>query len=254
MPSDDISSILSRWPYDEDEELQVRVIRGRDGVPRLQMRIDLGLMQMELTGRPDGRRPEGFDSLLEYYRHGAEEHRRKHGWYEGFELDPDDCAALRQESLQYYHRRVALMTLQEYSDAIADADHNLEILDLLKAFAREREDWLVSEQYRGYITSQRVQCMALLHLQRDDAQAALLEVERGLRRIRDIFSEQDRSDELDESTERAVLEDLRRKLEARYQITHRQRLHILLDDALRREDPDIAAQLRRQLRDLETED
>ena len=112
MPSDDISSLLSRWPYDEDDELQVRVIHGRDGVPRLQIRIDLGVMQMETTGRPDGRRPYGFESLLEFYRHQAEDHRRRHGWYEGFELDGDDCAALRQESLQYYHRRVALMTLQ----------------------------------------------------------------------------------------------------------------------------------------------
>jgi hypothetical protein len=251
MPTDDISHLLSRWPYDEDEELQVRLIQGRDGRPRLQMRIDLGVMQMELTARPDGRRPYGCESLLDHYRERAEEHRRFHGWYEGFELDTDDCAALRQESLQYYHRRVALMAMQQYSDAIADADHNLEVLDLLKAFARDREDWLLSEQYRAYITCHRVQCMALQHLQRDDARAALLEVERGMRRVREIFAEQGRADEFPESVELAVLDDLQRKLEARYQVSHRQRLHILLDDALRREDPDAAAQLRAQLRELE---
>ena len=36
----------------------------------------------------------------------------QHGWYEGFELDPPVCAELRQESLQYYHRRIACMATQ----------------------------------------------------------------------------------------------------------------------------------------------
>jgi len=43
-------------------------------------------------------------------------------------------------------------------------------------------------------------------------------------------------------------------VEARYQTSYRQRLHILLDDALRREDPDTAADLRAQLRELEMDE
>ena len=39
------------------------------------MRIDLGLLQMELDGRPDGQRPHGFESLLDYY----EARRKKAG-------------------------------------------------------------------------------------------------------------------------------------------------------------------------------
>ena len=31
------------------------------------MRIDLGLIQMEIDGRPDGERPQGYESLLELY-------------------------------------------------------------------------------------------------------------------------------------------------------------------------------------------
>ena len=58
-------------------------------------------------------------------------------------------------------------------------------------------------------------------------------------------------DEYSDSVELAGLEDLRRKLEARYQVTHRKRLQIMLDDALRREDPDTVADLRAQLRQLE---
>ena len=39
-----------------------------------------------------------------------------------------------------------------------------------------------------------------------------------------------------------------------YEIGYRQRLRILLDDALRREDPDFAAELRAQLRGLEAQE
>ncbi|MCC2669562.1 MAG: UvrB/uvrC motif protein [Armatimonadetes bacterium] len=250
----DISHILAKWPYGDDEGLQVRRIEGRDGHPKLQLRIDLGLMQMETTGRPDGQRPHGYSSLLEFHRSQAQEHRREHGWYEGFELDPDECAALRQESLQFYHRRIAYMARQDYSEAAGDADHNLEILDLLKAFARNREDWLASEQYRAFILSHRIQCLTLQHLSREDVRAAILEVESGIRRIREVFAEQDRLDEFEDSNELGVLEELKRKLDARYEVGHRQRLQILLDDALRREDPDLAADLRSQLRNLESED
>ncbi|MBM3458337.1 MAG: hypothetical protein FJX77_07375 [Armatimonadetes bacterium] len=251
---DDIAHILADWPYDDDLSLQVRRIEGRGGVTRIQIRIDLGMLQMNLTGRPDGTRPFGAESLLEHYRADAERYRNIHGWYEGYELDSEACAALRQESLQYYHRRISLMALQEYSRAAGDADHNLEILDLLKAFARHREDWLVSEQYRPFILGHRVQALALRHLSREDVRAALLEVEEGLRRIREVYADQDRLEDYDNSSEVQALQDLRRKVEARYQISHRQRLEMMLDEALRREEPDLAAELRAQLRRLEPRD
>ena len=237
----DISDILTTWSYDEEEGMQVRLIPGDDGVPRLQVRLDLGLLQMELSGRPDGKRPYGFPSLLHYYRYVTEEHRSRHGWYEGFELDGTECAALRQEMMQYYHRRIALMALQDFTRSVEDADHNLEILDLLKAFAGDPDDWLASEQYRAFISSQRVQALTLGHLMREDVEAALLEIERGVAHLKEVFAEQGRLDEFEESSELAALEDLNRKLEARYQVNHRRRLQILLDDALRREDPDAAA-------------
>src|SRR4051812_10928225 len=209
--SDDISHVLSEWPYEDEEGLQVRQIAGREGNPVIQIRIDLGMLQLQVTGRPDGLRPYGRDSLLEYHREQAEEYRKQHGWYEGFELDSEDCAALRQESLQYYHRRIACMALQDYAGAVLDADHNLQILDLLKAFAQNREDWLASEQYRAFICCHRIQAQALQHLLQEDVRAALLEVERGMRQIREIYAEQDQIEAYEESSELAVLEDLKRK-------------------------------------------
>ena len=53
--SKDISPILDGWAHDP-EELQVRIIAGIDGRDKIQMRIDLGVVQVELEGRPDGLR------------------------------------------------------------------------------------------------------------------------------------------------------------------------------------------------------
>ena len=64
--SKDITNILAGWDFNPDE-LQVRLVPGDDGRERIQMRVDLGVLQMELAGRPDGQKPHGFESLLEFY-------------------------------------------------------------------------------------------------------------------------------------------------------------------------------------------
>ena len=64
--SKDIVPLLKGWDY-EPGTINVRKISGIDGAPKLQMRLDLGLLQMEMSGRPDGVRPHGCESLLEYF-------------------------------------------------------------------------------------------------------------------------------------------------------------------------------------------
>src|SRR5437899_1059200 len=70
--SQDIRPLLVGWDF-EPERMQVRTISGEDGAEKIQMRIDLGLIQMEINGRPDGERPEGFESLLDVYEARARE-------------------------------------------------------------------------------------------------------------------------------------------------------------------------------------
>jgi hypothetical protein len=64
LPSRDITPVLKGWDY-EPGTINVRKVVGNDGIPKLQMRLDLGLFQMEMTGRPDGVRPHGHESLLD---------------------------------------------------------------------------------------------------------------------------------------------------------------------------------------------
>ncbi len=64
MPKD-ISHILDEWPTKESETSARRIV-GDDGTELLQLRIDLGVLQMYFDGRPDGDKPCGQPSLLEH--------------------------------------------------------------------------------------------------------------------------------------------------------------------------------------------
>src|SRR5271155_1031351 len=75
----DIGPLMRGWDY-ESGTINDRKIHGNDGQPKLQMRLDLGLLQMEMTGRPDGVRPHGHESLLEYFEHQLQDRN---------EADPD---------------------------------------------------------------------------------------------------------------------------------------------------------------------
>lgn len=62
----DLSEILAEWPYDPSK-VNVRLITGRDGEPLIQIRLDLGILQLNYEGRPDGQTVNGYPSLLEYF-------------------------------------------------------------------------------------------------------------------------------------------------------------------------------------------
>ena len=62
----DISYILGDWPYRPDE-ITVRIIDGEEGRRKIQLRLDLGILQMEFDGRPDGRRIHECDSWFDFH-------------------------------------------------------------------------------------------------------------------------------------------------------------------------------------------
>ena len=101
--SKDIQPLLDDWPC-EPGQLCVRKIRGNDGRVKVQLRVEMGILQMDVTGRPDGQQPEGYESLLHYYKAQA----KKRGT-EDFVLDSESCMALQMEALQYYHRRISFL-------------------------------------------------------------------------------------------------------------------------------------------------
>src|SRR5213080_2095609 len=89
----DLNTLLRDWPH-EPGAIKVRKIIGLDGREKLQLRIDLGVLQMEMTGRPDGQRPHNCESLLVYHQRRAE---RAEARGENYELTPEQCNELQQE-------------------------------------------------------------------------------------------------------------------------------------------------------------
>src|SRR5688500_3146836 len=159
--SKDILPLLKGWDY-EPGTINVRKISGLDGAPKLQMRVDLGLLQMEVSGRPDGVKPHGCESLLEYFEAQLREHKMRNGTDLGFHLTSAQCQLLREEASMYYYRYLSLFVLEEFNGVVRDTARNLRVLDLCGKFAVNEQDRLWLEQYRPYITMMNVRAQASL--------------------------------------------------------------------------------------------
>lgn len=248
----DIQHILDSWEYQGPHRLTVRRIRGRDGKVKIQLRLDVGLLQMEATGRPDGTRPYGQESLLDHFQQLAAAHRLYYGTEEGFELDREDCAALHRESMQYYHRRICYLELGDYEAAARDAEHNLQIMDLLRDYAADRNDWWASEQYRAFVLSHWIKAKAMLALEAEDYDGALEWVQKGQQMIEHLFTvEYGRPDLLEQRFELEFLQELEEYVRQRRPLTPRELLERKLAEAVAREEFERAAVLRDQLRAIE---
>ena len=165
----DLSCIIEGWDYDPDDFLNnVRKIIGKDCQERIQLRTDLGVYQMETTGRPDGKRPGGNESLLAYYLAKAQEQQIKFGAEGNIKLNEQDIANLYRESLQYYHRRICLFTLKEFELARKDAEHTLMIMDLVKKYSISKLAVFHFEQYRPYMIGEKTRAIGLHLLERKD--------------------------------------------------------------------------------------
>lgn len=186
MASKDISSLLGEWPF-ESGHINVRKIRGLDGRVKIQMRVDLGLLQMEMEGRPDGVHPYGCESVLAHHIEGLRQHMLRNGTELGYELDRDACRELREEAALYYHRYLALFVLEDFEGVERDTQRNLKALDLCKKFAGDDRDRFALEQYRPYIVMMNTRAKALRALERGDTRRALQAVENSLRTLKAFF-------------------------------------------------------------------
>lgn len=241
----DISGVLNSWPF-KPGEVNVRRITGDDGRDKIQMRLDLGILQMEVTGRPDGEMPHGFESLLAYYRDELAKHHRVTGSSAGFELDSSDCEDLRAESIMYYHRYLAMFVLGDYAAVVADTGSNLELFDFCLAYATDEQDRFYLEQYRPYVQMMHTRAKARLAMDRNRDSEALRIVREGIEDIRETCEEFEQGEEA-AMTELAVLKALAREIEARVELDPMTRLRKQLRKAIEEERYEDAAALRDEL-------
>lgn len=242
----DIGHILNEWPF-EPGQVSARRIRGADGRDKIQLRLDLGLLQMEVTGRPDGARPHGFESLLSYYEHQLEAHRQQSGSDSGFQVDEEGCELLRSESLMFYHRYLAEFVLEDYEAVERDTLRNLRLMDFLNQHAEEESDRYALDQYRPYVLMMYTRSRARTALGSNRAKAAVSILRSGIEQITQFYRKWGQEELIAESGELAVLRAMLSELESRVPVDPVQRLRRELAKAVREERYEDAANLRDQL-------
>lgn len=248
--NNDLTQLLDDWPF-QPGQINVRLIDGDDGLPRVQVRLDLGLIQMHVNGRPDGERPFDYPSLLDYLEARIEESETgapDDAEPADFQLTPEDCKSLRDESLQYYHRYIALLVLEDYEGVVRDTTRNLRVLDICAEHAAEPDDRVALEQFRPYILMMRARALASHALQHDEAKAALLALDAGLDALRACFDAQGRADEFESSSEAQLLTSMRGALTPQLPVSQKAELRQRLQEAIAQENYELAAILRDELR------
>jgi hypothetical protein len=242
----DIDNVLKDWEH-EPGEVVVRRVRAADGRTVLQMRQDLGVLQMELEGRPDGKRPHDYDSYFAYLRSLADEHPG-----EPFFLDEAQCKEADREFLQYYHRRICWLALKEYQRAVDDADHNLAFMDFVKEHSPSEQFTLAHEQYRCFVMYHRTQAAVALALEDDRPEEALDILSDAVDYIERFFGEHGLAEHLDEDLFVRQLRELDQQVRRRYGVETT--LREQLQQAVANEQYELAARLRDKMRKRHPDD
>lgn len=209
----DLQSALRDWPYEADK-ISVRKILGVDGTMRIQMRVEMGILQMEAQGRPDGARPRGSDSLVAFHRMRLAKHEQRNGTALGFGLARSECEELRTEASLFYRRYVAFFVLEEYSNVYRDTSHSLAIFDFCRDHALESEDRLWLEKFRAHALMMDARARAYHALEENEPASALAHVNRGIMSIRSHFEEYGQPEPAGECEEIRMLQLLGNELSA----------------------------------------
>jgi hypothetical protein len=234
----DIDRILREWAY-EPGEISARLVRASDGREVLQMRVEMGVLQLETAGRPDGQCPGGADTYFEYLRDVASKSP------DAFELNPQQCIEADREFMQFYHRRVCWLALREFHRAAADADHTLAFMDFVRDHSPEEEWTLSHEQYRPFVLFHRVQAATLARLEDAGPEEAMQELNRGLELFRDLFQQFDAEEQFEDDELVKRLLELRDMMREQYHL--KPSLSEQLADAVASEQYELAAKLRDEM-------
>jgi hypothetical protein len=240
----DLNDLLRDWPH-EPGMIKVRKILGTDGKEKLQLRIDLGLIQMETSGRPDGQEPHNCESLLEYHQRRAEKAEKKG---ETFTLSPDEISELQQEGIQYYHRYISLFQLSDYIGVIRDTQRNLEMFDFVaKHSPGEELTWSV-EQFTPYVRMMNTRAKASIAIEREDFVEAVKLIEKGMDKIRLFYSDTGNAEMEQQSPELQFLAEWLDEVKAKQPLTKLEKMQREMDKAIAAEAYERAAELRDQIR------
>lgn len=232
-----LDAILQDWAFDP-YALSVRLVKLEDGRDVIQMRVDLGVLQMETKGRPDGQTPDGFPTILDAL---LDEETQD----PDFIMNEEQCFEADREFFQYYQRRISWIRLQHFHRAIEDAEHTLALMDVCRDHSPEDEWTMSHEQYRPYVLFHKAQASALAALEEATPDAAVNEINRGLEAIRDVFEEHEVGEDFESDEMVQQLIKMRDSIRDEYSVDDS--LQERLAAAVRDEQYELAAKLRDEL-------
>jgi hypothetical protein len=236
--SQDIDGCLRGWDY-KPGMVQARLVQAADGRQLIHRRVDLGVLQIEVSDRPDGARPHGYPTYFDYLRHEA---RRR----PDLVLSEEQCQEADREFVQFYHRRLCWLALREYAKVMADADHTLAFMDFVKGHSPRDEYTQAHEQYRGFVLFHRTQAAAALAIEQGNPEGAIDAIRTGLDRLQAFFVEFGAQEQMEDDAMVQRLREMEKSLRQVHNIEAT--LREQLDDAVANEDYELAARLRDALR------
>lgn len=236
----DLNDLLRDWPH-EPGQIKARKIVGSDGREKVQLRIDLGLIQMEISGRPDGKKPYGCESLLLHHQVLAKEKEQRESRYL---LTPEQCSEMQQEGIQYYHRYISLFQLNDFAGVIRDTQRNLDMFEFVSKHV-EREEIVASfAQFKPYVLMMNTRAKAAIELEREDFSSAERQILRGIDKIRDYFGKIHNPDLASQSPEINFLEEWLKEIRAKRPLSKLEVMQKEMETAIAREAYERAAELR----------
>lgn len=242
----DLNELLGDWAAPTDEPA-ARLVTLEGGRQALQLRIELGLLQMELDGRPDGSRCHGHPTVQEYCQ--REQHL-------GRPIPDELWRELDRELHQFNYRRMALTYLVEQSTSEKPAAAELELLTRLLADIETCLSILhmgcEAAAFQGIsgllptLMHDRARFRARWFLGHDMPHEAIAEADAGVAALEDLVAELDASGQMRAAD--PTIESLRRasrRMRKRFGI--QRTLSEQLEDAIAHDDFETAARIHSEL-------
>ncbi|MCA9239891.1 MAG: UvrB/UvrC motif-containing protein [Planctomycetales bacterium] len=178
----DLTRILEGWDFSPDD-VTTRLVEGDDGRQKIQLRLDLGVLQLEMNGRPDGKQIDGEASLLQFHQRQQREHDAANPDGVPYQLETEDCTALMREGVQFYHRYICFWQLGRYELCARDTKRNLELFRFVRSHAKYDRDKLQFDQWRPYVTMMHTRAVATPLIELRQWEAALSVIDAGIEGI-----------------------------------------------------------------------
>lgn len=250
---EDIGHILRSWSYDPQNSIR-KVIDSRGG-EKIQVRVDQGafqgILQMELDGRPDGKRPHNQAFALDHYKAQLKQHLAAGGLESEFSLNKEVCEEIFDESRRIYERYVFLLQIQDYNRVIRDTERNMEVFRFVNRHAEREEDRLNLERWWPYILRIHAVARVMVAAQNEDFDTALRTVREAREKINNLSDVDAEEFHVEKKRSLQALQELEEEVIQKRPLSQADKLREKLAEAVENEDFERAADLRDQIRELE---